>query len=370
MPEDIIEMLWRCGDKGCNHENKGRHKKCARCGRPKTEEDGFYMPGDTSHAAAVTDGEMLRQAKGGEDWLCRFCSTRQFRADKICDNCGVDQAQGVTKEARSTADPVVPMTSYIPSVNKVPWLPIVGGGGGMILFIWFLFWAFTPKIVSATVAGASWNTVVHVDRYTKYAHDGFSPPGDAIDVKNIGTRVHHYDHVLTGNHQEPYQHDYSCGQTCRTIPRSCYTTPRSCRSNKNGYATCTGGDQVCTGGGQSCSTKYCTETLYRTVNDYTDIPQFAPFYIWQRWEWGHDRDVPASGVDLEPVYADPHLRGHTDDGEDEREAGRELDMTVTFTDGKDRWYYKPRDVSELSHYPTGRHYKIKVGALSSVEVLP
>jgi hypothetical protein len=368
MPEDQIEMLWRCGDSGCNHENKGRYKTCMRCGRPKTEEDGFYMPGNISHEAAVTDEQELAHAKGGKDWLCRYCGSRQFRADGVCSNCGVDMETG---EKRVTADPTVVEVMEATARWKEPLIRslarlqalkgIFAGLLGLVLILGLLK-ACSPRVVDATVSGVSWKTVVHVELYSKHWYEGFSPDIDAIDLVPQGVHVHHYDHVWVGSHKEPYNHHYSCGQSCRDVPRSCYTTSRSCKSNKNGYATCTGGDKVCTGGGQSCSTKYCDETLYKTVDDYTDIPQYAPYFSWNRWEWAHEKDLPMTGLDYTPLY----------DGlppsDTERESGRDITLNVGFTNGKESWTYHP-SLGEFAQYSLGSHRKIKVGMLG-VTVLP
>lgn len=375
MPEDQIEMLWRCGDKGCNNENRGRFKKCERCGRPKGTDDGFYMPGDISHEAAVTDTEELRHATGGEDWSCRFCDSKQFRADGCCANCGVDQTTG---EKRVTEESV----SYDPDTDLdfqrikqqlwIKWgrfftrsfLPCIGVFIASYLLIAWL----RPRVVDATVSSISWHTVVHVDLYSKHYYDGFSPTGDAVDILPMGTRTHHYNHVLVGHHDHAYNHRYSCGQTCTPVPRTCYTTPRSCRSNKNGYATCSGGDRVCSGGGQSCSTKYCDETLHESVPDYIDVPVTAPYFQWKVWEWAHERDVPQDGADFTPVYADPQLQDHFR-GDSERVAGRDMELSVFFTKDKESWTYHPKGVEEFSHFDVGSSHRIRIGILHRIEVI-
>jgi hypothetical protein len=372
MPEDQVEMLWLCGDKGCNYENKGRFKKCQGCGRPKTGEDGYYMPGDISHEAAVTDEGQLRRAKGGADWFCHFCGTRQFSADKVCENCGVDQAQGNrVQESRLKIDPSWRMPASIPGLERPSWrkIGIIGGGGTLLLFlgIFGLIKLFTPRIVDATVVSSTWHTVVHVDLYSKHWHDGFDPPGNAVDVASDGQKIHHYDHVLVGHHEEPYNHHYVCGQTCRAVPQTCTTTPRSCRSNKNGYATCTGGDRVCSGGGQRCSDNYCDQTLYRTVNDYAEIPRFRDHFTWNAWEWEHERDLPLQGTDLTPVYAEPILRDD-DNGQKERIGGKDETNDVVFNQGKDTWTYHP-PTGELPQFTVGTKKRIKVGPLGGVELV-
>jgi hypothetical protein len=362
MPVDQIEMLWRCGDKGCNHENRGRFHACERCGRPKGDEDGYYLPGDISHEAAVTDADQLRAALAGPDWRCKYCASMQRRLDGSCAQCGADQATG-EKVREVTPEPTTVEREWEAELPRSP-LPSRWAWLGLLLLIPLALWLlFRSHEYDATVTATSWRTSVHVEIYAPQGREGFNPDLDAVDVQNRGTRIHHYDHVRTGSHEEAYPVSEACGQTCSPVPRTCSTTPRSCRSNKNGYATCSGGNTVCSGGGQSCSVKYCSVTRHRTVDDYASVPRFQDYFAWTVWRWGHERDAVRVGDDVTPTWADPQV------GDKEREAGRDMDLHARFAaDGK-TWDYAPRDVGELVRCATGSKHRIKVSVAGGVEIL-
>ena len=47
----VIELTWACA--ACAETNRGRDKKCAKCGKPKEEGDAYRMPTDTRAVASV-----------------------------------------------------------------------------------------------------------------------------------------------------------------------------------------------------------------------------------------------------------------------------------------------------------------------------
>ena len=363
MTTDQIEMLWKCGDSGCAHENRGRDHVCARCGRPKADEDGCYLPGDISHAAAVTDPAMLRAALAGADWRCRYCTSMQRRLDGACAQCGADQATGEVKappepeRAASPAPPIRRDHAYLR--GRSHWLGILLLAFAIPAALWAIF---RTREYDVTVASVEWEAVVHVERYAPEAREGFDPDVGAVDVRDEGTRIHHFDHVRTGSHEEAYEASEACGKTCSPVPRTCRTTSRSCRSNKNGFATCTGGDQVCSGGGQSCSARYCSVTRHRSVDDYTDVPRFRDYYGWTLWRWTYARDAKRAGSDVSPDWPDPAIAPN------ERESGRAMFLHVHFAQGGDTWTYEPPSAGDLRRFPPGSKHRIRA-SLASVTVI-
>jgi hypothetical protein len=309
----------------------------------------------------------------------------QFRADGVCSNCGVDQTTGEKKAmppaaaqgaagAPASFGPSGPLVWAIAGAAVLVVLVVIGvvalrrprAGTGSVAAA-----AQTTTVVAA-VASVRWHTVVHVDAWGQVPGDGFTPPADALHVTDAGTRVQRTDHVRVGSHQEPYTEQVACGQDCTTIPRTCTTTPRTCTSNKNGFATCTGGDQVCTGGGQSCSPRYCTQTRSRTVDDYSDIPRYHPYFTWTSWQWRHERDATLDGTDLAPKYADPHIQTAGDGGPGhprEREAGREMDASVTFAKDAQQWTYRASNEADLQRFAPSSQHTLHVGPAGTVETV-
>jgi len=241
-------------------------------------------------------------------------------------------------------------------VSRVPWSRISAGAAALLIFGVTLWLVFRTKIVDAEVSSVNWTYKVHIDRYQVWRRDGWNTDPSAFDVRNEGQRVHHYDKVVSGSHQEPYSESYSCGETCTT-------TPRTCTSNKNGSATCTGGDR-------SCYPKTCTRTAYRTVTDYRDEPRYQTWYSWSVWDWGFNRTVAKSGTDMEPGWPpSEQLVAVLQAGEQERQRREEL-YKITFSASDSKTYsIEPRSHPEFMKFPRGRHARLKVGIAHGVEVL-
>jgi len=105
MPTFQVEMRWRCST--CEHENLGRHKECLNCGKPKGREEFYDAPGtgdsEVSIRDAVTDPELIKQAKAGADWECAFCKSHQRRDSGECVECGAPN-QAEARKAREKWD--------------------------------------------------------------------------------------------------------------------------------------------------------------------------------------------------------------------------------------------------------------------------
>lgn len=398
MPVDQVEMLWRCGTSTCRTENKGRLKVCCGCGRPKTDKDVDYMPGDTSPEAAVHDPDLLRQAKAGPDWKCAFCGSSQRRLDGACHQCGAAQSDEVVDTpATFTAPREAPPARRTPRLQRpatpspnIPrsqetWLDDepVGFGrtdtklywiagsvllGLMGIGIWLLF---RTKIVDAAVTSLRWEQDIVVERYAIRTHEGFDPQDGAFDLTNVEQRVHHYDRMKVGSHIDEKGEKYKCGEeNCRVIKGECRKTKRECSSNKNGFATCTGGDVVCAADGKECDTKYCYNP--KTVDDYDDVPQYRAWYHWRVWEWGPDRTVQhVGGLEAPswPTDIEVGLNAKVTTGESER-AHREAHYKIVFTSGSDTWTYEPRSEAEFMRFPKGTHRRLKVSVATGFEILP
>lgn len=380
MPEYQIEMLWRCST--CREENGGRHKECQGCGKPLEGEE-FYMPGDTSPEAAVTDPELVRQAKAGPDWECAYCRSSQRRDDGTCAQCGASQKEDGAGDGREPEPPRRRLDSPAPSVPPVaapaprPWedrrfrvgAAIAIGASLVALCLWLVF---RTRVVDVSVASVRWERRVLVERYHVCHREGWDRDPGSFNERDLGKKVHHYDKVVDHYRTEHYTEQVACGQDCVTVPQTCRTTPRSCTSNKNGFATCTGGDTVCSGGGQRCSTRYCSEPRTREVPVYRDEPVYRTWWAWDVWAWDLNRTVMESGDDLSPFWPSDEkvaLERGLGAGEKERRRGQE-DYLVTFRDPDDSWRYSPRDEAEFRRFPVGSRHRIKVGLAHGVEVVP
>lgn len=395
MREFQIEMLWDCpmGHK----RQRGRHTKCEVCGRPKTEDDEYYMPDEGAEAPKVTDAEMLADAKAGPNWSCKYCGCHERRNDDECANCGVPQKDGDSevwerdqKERFEAINPP-PVPASIPEEQptRLQWarhtkyLAIVVAILGLFGMV---VWTCTSHSERVKVQRTHWERVVRLEKNVVVREDGWSPSMGSFNVTNEGMKFHHMDHRVVSHHTEYSTERYSCGQDCRTIPRvcrdmprTCSTTPRSCRksnctSNKNGYATCsetcTGGDTVCTGGSQSCSgggqdctTKWCTRQVPHTVDDYQDFPIFQPYYSWDVWKWVPSRSVPSASDDVDPKWPAFELAEH------ERESGRSELYKVTFVNADNKTRdWTPRDESDFRRF-SHTNWTLEVDRLGTIHTV-
>lgn len=372
MSEYQIEMLWRCST--CRSENKGRHKECQECGKPLEDEE-FYMPGDTSRAAAVTDPGLLEQALAGPDWECAYCKSSQRRDDGSCAQCGAPQPPGSDPGPVVKSKPPRPRRSD-PSVPRLRdrkrLIAIAGAVLGVAAVALTLWLILRTRVVDVSVTAASWERRVLVDRWQVCHREGWDRDPRSFNERNLGERIHHYDKVLDHHRTEHYTVQVACGQDCVPVPRTCYTTPRTCTSNKNGFATCTGGNQVCSGGGQRCTTRYCSEPRTRQVPVYRDEPRYRTWWSWDVWDWKHNRTVKAAGSGADPPAWPTDDKVGLDrglsDGEKERQR-REEEYSVTFGDGEDSWGYAPKGEAEYLSLPLKSRHRIRVGLASGVEIV-
>ncbi len=245
---------------------------------------------------------------------------------------------------------------------------IVLATAAITLLLWLLF---RTRIVDARVSTVSWDHAVLIDRYQVVPKEGWDTDYGAFDVEDRGLRIHHYDHVRVGSHQERYQETYTCGENCTTVRGSCRTTTRTCTSNKNGTATCSGGDRVCDPDTRSCTPKTCTRDAYRTVDDYEDQPRYRTWHAWKVWEWHYNRTVRASGTSIDDLRwpSDAELTpSQLAQGEVERNR-REESYKVVFSNSDDSWTIKPKTESDFRRFPPGSRYKLKVGIANGVTVL-
>lgn len=96
-----VEMGWHCSF--CKGLNRGRHKECQGCGAPLDHSNFIDLPDEgEGREFAVHDPELVKQAKAGRDWKCRYCRSQQRRDNGDCANCGSDQSD--SKVVRSKFD--------------------------------------------------------------------------------------------------------------------------------------------------------------------------------------------------------------------------------------------------------------------------
>lgn len=392
-----IEMTWRCSS--CGEQNLGRHKTCVKCGDPKDASEKFEMPSDTARAPTVTDPELLRHAHAGPDWRCAYCGSDQRRLDGECANCGGARGQGASVRAAAAAVPLAARDARsVGGLSQIPGpaafltvlVGLVGTCGGAV-GVGSLTNDLPPTVdLPATVADASWERVVTVERWQILDGEGFaeSRPAEAFDVSSQGQRHHHdeqvFDHMETetyyetvpdGFDTETYTEQVSCGQDCTTTPETC---TEHCTSDDNGFATCS---QSCSGGGQSCTTRYCSETRSRQVPRtrqeartrqvprYRAEPRTAEWFTWRVWGWRQDRVLRAAGTGSDPRWPpaeEVRLGEGLTEGQREREVRRES-FVVHLAGGPNR-ELRPATEADFRRFAPGSVHTVRVDSRTRMAI--
>lgn len=334
------------------------------------------------------EAKRVRHKKEGEAWIENFLQTPLKAArDEILSEPEpppfINEPSGYREPARKAAvetpPPVaveVPDEEPVPKFRRFQWVPSFKSVAivcSAIAAVFLLYLIFRTKVVPVQVNDVHWEKTIEVERYKVFRHEGFDLENGSFDVHDEGSRIHHYDHVQTGSHDESYDERYSCGENCRTIPGSCTTTPQRCTSNKNGSATCSGGDRVCSSDRRECTTKWCTRTKHRTVADYSDIPAYRTWYSWSVWGWGPQRVVRAAGATTEtrwPSEEELALNQGLAPGEQERQGAHHEKFSVQFKGPDELYAYVPKSDAEFRQYNPGVKRRLKIGVAHGIEVLP
>lgn len=389
MPKYQIEMLWDCSSCGKTAIG-GLQDHCPGCGAAHDiKKDPWYMPGDTSHRARITDAGKLAKAHAGPNWTCEHCGGTQRAPDGACLNCAGPRSEAHADRASGrSVEAIVPPTHPQPSLQSRPapprpplpparevdvdWPPrrsrngiklAVGIAAAVLLVVGLLWLLFHQRLVDIEVVDVEWTHTVSVERYKQVAENGWDEniPADAANVVNQGQEIHHYDQVLDHYETIHFTEQVYDGEDCVDIPQTCYTTPVTCSPNDNGTATCTGGDERCSGGGRSCTSRYRTESRTRQEPRYRDEPRYEDHFAWTVWRWKPQRTPSHSGTTTTTTWPDASelcLDCEVGPGEKEREAGRRGRYEVRLRDERGKSFdYAPQSEAEFHRFPSGSRHQ-------------
>ncbi|MBL8933515.1 MAG: hypothetical protein JNM69_03120 [Archangium sp.] len=408
-------MTWRCSS--CGHQNLGRHGVCQRCANPMDGSEQWEMPADTAAAPSVTDPALLAIAMGGSDWRCAHCDSNQRNADGSCRNCGAGKPARAPIPIRTTG--CTWGCSAILGVLVMGLAGLVFAAFAVIHFAGSRPAASAPFVglseeleVDVVVIGGHWERRVDIERQQLVAHEGFKQdiPGDAVEVKPAGTRVHHTERVQDGWALETYTEDVPDGTRSRTVTEQVAdgtdsrtrtervrcgedcspgreTCREVCKPNGNGFATCR---KECSRERDRCTPKWCTETktertprtrtVTRTISEpafravektrrvpvWKEVPHSAPYFTWKRLEYVLDRVdlVQGEGFDLGQAVS-PARRGVT-----ERTGTRRDRYTVTFKarDDERTWAWQTDSEAEYLSFASSGPRRLKVRDAHVLEV--
>jgi hypothetical protein len=145
---------WDCPSCG-QKKNLGPNATCSSCGRARGPNIPFYT--DDS-APVVEDPELVRRARAGADWKCKYCGADNRAGVMDCHQCGAGPDGSVARAVTFAAEPgAAPKPS--------PWKKIALAAAAVVavlgLLIWFFFVRTTAMVV--TVQGISWVKTADVE---------------------------------------------------------------------------------------------------------------------------------------------------------------------------------------------------------------
>lgn len=209
-----------------------------------------------------------------------------------------------------------------------------------------IIWAIYPRTIKAKIENISWTYQVQIEKREILHDSGFYPGNGAFNIVQNGTRIHHYNHITAGYHNESYTETYSCGQTCTTSPRVCSGTKI----------------KRCSGGTTSCITKHCTRIAYHSVPTYIDVPVLENYYSWDYYQWKNSRVENNYGNDYEPKKPELTLNAQ------EERATDKISFKVILKDSKGKSFeYIPKDLNEFRMFKVG-DVKIVNDSLTGVSI--
>jgi hypothetical protein len=336
---------------------------CVKCGAAKTPDVEEHM---LSADDVVTDGEMLKQAEAGPNWVCEYCGGQERNTKGECGQCGGKKPEDLIPKAK--------IRSYQGEVNREPLLDdirpwwaspkafknsIKSDPGRSIVvcsilvaasfFAVFLVWLFTPKHIDAKVENIHWSYTANL-REQKIQHDAeWGRPGNKGFYEepafNISCDNRYYGTESCNPHDcNPHTVSYSCN--CTSYQCNCST---SCTNQKNGYSSCTKSCSTCS----KCSTCYKTE--YSTC--YEQCPVYRDWCQYSYYEWPITKTQSTSGDDQKVYW--PSLSA---DGSLQRLQRTET-YEVGFSCPDDKYKYEPEDLLNFRRFNIGDLWRLQVGKI-------
>lgn len=259
---------------------------CVGCGATRDKDVTFFLEED---AEEVTDEALLARARGGADWLCRFCGDSNTPDRDRCRNCGAEKGTAPSREVRelplgSPPPPAPARAVATPSPRRFH--PVVAGVllALVALVVLAAYLGLRRTEETLTVAGFEWERHVAVEAWRtvrEQAWESSVPAGARIVSRR--QEVHHTEHERVGTRRVKSGH----------------------RDLGNGFF----------------------EDVYRDEPIYRDRPVYDTRVTYDVERWMPDRTVRASGRDHAARWPDPGLRS----GEREATRGEKLVVVLRGT---------------------------------------
>lgn len=396
-----VEARWDCTS--CGTANlPGFTKVCPKCGNPRDKDETYQPPADMRKARLLS-AEELQSAGVAEDHLgdqqcgycgyfskpgtpvCPYCQanlTDVARTSRKCPNCEHEtndvtcsQCGETTKAKGSDEDEESSQAwSFQPpqlgnfdwsQYSWLKWMPVALAVIGLIAF---LLW---PRQAQVSVTDAWWVYTVNLQEYQYNPHEGWNLPAGA-DKTSEETRIHHYDTIIDGYHQECHDEYEVTGyetvtdteQVCESVyshtdvtcyddgscdyddvyETECHSEPVSRQEPVYGYV------------------EHCEQ-----VADTHEEPRYAQYYFYMIWEWVGINPAVSTAHDFAPYWSTDYVIDDT-----HREAGRleEYYVTLTTEDGEDTFSLTPGSFAEYNLYQIGSQWLITHSGGIITEIVP
>jgi hypothetical protein len=346
-----------CGTKGI----LGRHTVCTNCAKSRPEGTKFYLVDD---APVVAEGQQLKQAQLGADWICQYCASSN-RADRTtCQHCGAAREESNPQQqvqnykageaprsgdmdleamARPMTQTAVPVSGLSRLLRNKALLGI-GGVVGLLFLCMCLcagFFLFGEKEVDVTAAEIGWQRTIQVEAYRTVVEEDWSVPAGGRTISQQ-EEIHHYDSVLVGSETRERQ-------VSEQVQTGSRTYVCGSRDLGNGYFE----DVECTD--PIYETRYRTETYQEPI--YEQVPVYQTKYSYEIEKWVVDRTEERSGTDHQAHWPTIRL------GDNEREGQRTEEYRVPFVDEESKQYEMTFTEGEWLAIERGGRYRLKVSRL-------
>lgn len=395
-----VEAEWKCSSCGTD-QIPGFKKVCPECGNPKGSDETYQPP--NWRTARLLSAKELAEAGVDEDHSsdqqcgycggfskpgtksCPYCSanlTDVARTCRKCPNCQHETNDVTCSHCGETTVPKDPkvvemIKSAMPSLSfdsggfdltrlfNFWWVPVALAVIGLIAF---LLW---PRQAQVSVTDAWWVYTVNLQEYQYNPHEGWNLPAGA-DKTDEETRIHHYDTIIDGYHQECHDEYEVVGyetvtdteQVCESVYShtdvTCYDDG-SCDYD-DVYETECHSEPVSRQEPVYDYVEYCEQ-----VADTHEEPRYAQYYFYMIWEWVGITPAVSSRHDFAPYWPTDYVIDET-----HREAGRleEYHITLTTEDGEDTFSLTPNSFAEYNLYQIGSQWLITHSGSIITEILP
>lgn len=401
----ILEGLWDC--QYCGTVGIGGSKQwCSNCGRARTKDTTFYLPGQKRYLS----NDAARKVNRNPDWLCEYCDNLNSDSNSSCVSCGsvrtsstLDYFQNKAKREKASVQSTPKHSVSLPSyeyedfeyespygkntsttgeyetsvkterttktesvfdekpvtigerisgfwknVTAIDWTPFLCFILVAALIVGLVF-LFMPKELTLTVTDIRWERNIDIEEYrTVEENNWYIPEGGRLLYTN--REIHHWDKVF--DHYETKE---------RQVPKQRYVGTEEIvvgyRDLGNGYF------EEITSTRDVYETYYETETYQEAV--YRDEPVYQTKYYYEIERWKYDRTVTSQAADKHPEWPVLNLT------EKERESSRKETYTVTGKDEEGEEYIFTLSFSDWEQVHLGQEIKVELsfghGELISVD---